>query len=676
MAPTTAGVRRWTWPACTASGRRSSARPTLSTPIPESFDLATGVLVHAGPPRRPGPSSFALMLPTLRPARSTRTWAAVSCATSDHRPDPAAQPGPVAGAVAVGRATPTADSARKPVRGSTPGRCGGDRVRDLGSPARVLCGFPAAVGLFQGRIAPSDRPCACVGHRAPRGRRHGGRRGPAAPNGIRSPRVLRRECDHRSSKGLDAVRKRPGMYIGSTGERGLHHLVYEVVDNSVDEALAGHCDHIEVTLLRRWRRPGGRQRPRHPGRHRAQRGQAGVSRSCSPCCTPAASSAAAATRSPVACTVWASRWSMRCPPASRSRSAATVTSTASPTSAGCPPAPLAKGEAADTTGTTVTFWADAGDLRDHPLRLRDAVPPIPGDGLPQPRPDDRADRRAGPRRTDDDSVDDAETGAAAAVTYHYEGGIADFVRHLNASKGPAHPNVIEFDVRGPGPGHSAPRSPCSGTPASPSRVYTFANTINTTEGGTHEEGFRAALTTLVNKFAREVEHAQGEGPEPLRRGHPRGPHRDRAASSCASRSSRARPRPSSATPRPRPFVQKVVNDQLGAWFEANPAEGKEIARKAVNAATARIAARKARDLARNRKGLLGGGGLPGKLIDCSSREPEECEVFIVEGDSAGGSARAGPRPARPRRSCRSAARSSTSRRRASTRCCRTTRSRR
>ncbi len=171
-----------------------------------------------------------------------------------------------------------------------------------------------------------------------------------------------------------------------------------------------------------------------------------------------------------------------------------------------------------------------------------------------------------------------------------------------------------------------------------------------------------------------LERPQGQGRQPHRRGHPRGTHRDRVGQ--ARRAAVRGPDQDQARQhRGRTFVQKVVNEQLGEWFEKNPREGKEIARKSLAAATARIAARKARDLARNRKGLLGGGGLPGKLADCSSTKPEECEIYIVEGDSAGGSAsRRATR--RPRRSCRSAARSSTSRSRASTRCCRTTRCRR
>ena len=174
-------------------------------------------------------------------------------------------------------------------------------------------------------------------------------------------------------------------------------------------------------------------------------------------------------------------------------------------------------------------------------------------------------------------------------------------------------------------------------------MYTFANTINTTEGGTHEEGFRTALTSLVNKFSREwnilKEKDTNLSGEDIREG-----LTAIVSVKLVEPQFEGQTKTKLGNTEMKAFVQKVVNDQLGAWFEQNPAEGKEIARKSVNAATARIAARKARDLARNRKGLLGGAGMPGKLIDCSSREPEECEVFIVEGDSAGGSARQGRDP--------------------------------
>ena len=186
----------------------------------------------------------------------------------------------------------------------------------------------------------------------------------------------------------------------------------------------------------------------------------------------------------------------------------------------------------------------------------------------------------------------------------------------------------------------SPRSPCSGTPGFQESVYTFANTINTHEGGTHEEGFRAALTTLVNKFAREwgvlKEKDVNLSGEDVREG-----LTAIVSVKLDEPQFEGQTKTKLGNTEAKTFVQKVVNDRLGAWFEQNPAEGKEIARKAAAAATARIAARKARDLARGRKGLLESGGLPGKLSDCQSTNPEECELYIVEGDSAGGSAKGG-----------------------------------
>ena len=211
------------------------------------------------------------------------------------------------------------------------------------------------------------------------------------------------------------------------------------------------------------------------------------------------------------------------------------------------------------------------------------------------------------------------------------------MRYLNAKRGAAHPTVIEFFAEDLDKGISAEIA-MQWSDLFNESVYTFANTINTTEGGAHEEGFRAALTTLVNKFARTWNILKEKDPnlsgEDIREGLT-------AIVSVKLREPQfeGQTKTKLGNTEAKTVVQSVVFEQLGAWFEANPAEGREIARKAVSASHARMAARKARDLARNRKGLLGGGGLPGKLIDCSSREPENCELFIVEGDSAGGSAR-------------------------------------
>ena len=441
-------------------------------------------------------------------------------------------------------------------------------------------------------------------------------------------------------EGLDAVRKRPGMYIGSTGERGLHHLVYEVVDNSVDEAMAGYATTITVTILADGGvrvTDDGRGIPvdEHPvekrpavevvltvlhaggkfggGGYQVSGGLHGVGVSVVN---------ALSTRLDVEV----------------HRDGFVYRQTYEH---GVPTADLAKGEKTDRTGTTVTFWADPNifetthyDFTTLSRRFQEMA--FLNRGMTIELIDERT---TAIRDADDVSeiVDDVR-----AVRYHYDGGIADFVRHINASKGVSNPTIIEIGAENDKAGLSADIAMQWNNTYAES-VYTFANTINTTEGGTHEEGFRTALTSLVNKFAREwgvlKEKDTNLTGEDVREGLT-------AIVSVKLREPQfeGQTKTKLGNTEMKTFVQKIVNDQLGAWFEANPSEGKEIARKSVNAAAARIAARKARDLARNRKGLLGGAGMPGKLIDCSSREPEECEVFIVEGDSAGGSARQGRDP--------------------------------
>ena len=440
-------------------------------------------------------------------------------------------------------------------------------------------------------------------------------------------------------EGLDAVRKRPGMYIGSTGERGLHHLVYEVVDNSVDEAMAGYADHITVRL----REDGGvavvdngrgipvdlhpvEQKPAvevvltvlHAG---GKFGGGGYSVSGGLHGVGVSVVNALSTSLDVEICrdgfVW--RQSYR---------------------HGVPTAPLAKGEATDTTGTTITFWADT-DVFDTTVYSFDTLSRrfqemgFLNRGLTLELIDERIPE-----------VElDADEAEARQVVYHYEGGIADFVRHINgrSKSGPVHPNVIEFAAEDLDLGMSLEVA-MQWNGDYTEGVHTFANTINTHEGGSHEEGFRTALTSLVNRYARErwnllKDKDPNLSGEDVREGLT-------AIVSIKLREPQfeGQTKTKLGNTEAKTFVQKVTNEQLAAWFDANPGEGKEVARKAINAATARIAARKARDLARNRKGLLGGGGLPGKLIDCSSGNPEECEIFVVEGDSAGGSARNGRDP--------------------------------
>lgn len=440
-------------------------------------------------------------------------------------------------------------------------------------------------------------------------------------------------------EGLDAVRKRPGMYIGSTGERGLHHLVYEVVDNSVDEALAGFCDHISVTIL-----PDGAVRVVDNGRgipvdeHPVEKKPAvevvltvlhaggkfgGGGYSVSGGLHGVGVSVVNALSTDVTVEV--------------KRDGAIWTQSYKH---GVPTEPLKKIGDTDETGTTVTFWPDADifettDFSFETLSRRFQEMAFLNKGLTISLSDQR------PKAVlDTDAVVAEEAEAAKArreVSYRYDGGIADFVRHINTPKGPSHPSILHIEAEADDKRMSAEVALQWNTGYSES-VYTFANTINTVEGGTHEEGFRAALTSLMNRFAKEwgilKEKDDRLTGEDIREG-----LTAIVSVKLAEPQFEGQTKGKLGNTEAKSFVQKLVNDQMGAWFEANPAEGKDIARKAVQASVARLAARKARDLARDRKGLLGGAGLPGKLQDCSSRNPEECELFIVEGDSAGGSAR-------------------------------------
>jgi DNA gyrase subunit B len=432
------------------------------------------------------------------------------------------------------------------------------------------------------------------------------------------------------------------MYIGSTGERGLHHLVYEVVDNSVDEALAGHCTKIDVTILK-----DGGVRVVDNGRGipvdivesegkpavevvltvlHAGGKFGGGGYAVSGGLHGVGVSVVNALSKKVDVEV--------------RRGGSIYTQSYK---LGVPTAELKKGGKTETTGTSVTFWAD-GDIFEttiydfETLSRRFQEMAFLNRGLTLSLTDERAISQPA---IDDESGELAQDGPRA-VSYMYEGGIADFVRHINTRKSPIHGDVIEFISEDEKRGLSVEIAMQWNNSYSES-VYTFANTINTIEGGTHEEGFRTALTSLVNKFARDwnilKEKDTNLSGEDVREGLT-------AIVSIKLREPQfeGQTKTKLGNTEAKTFVQKVVNEELAAWFEKNPAQGKDIARKSLQAASARLAARKARDLARNRKGLLGSSSLPGKLKDCSSNEPSECEVFIVEGDSAGGSAGQGRDP--------------------------------
>jgi len=454
-------------------------------------------------------------------------------------------------------------------------------------------------------------------------------------------------------EGLDAVRKRPGMYIGSTGERGLHHLVYEVVDNSVDEALAGYCTKIDVALL-----ADGGVAVQDDGRGIPVDLHATENRPALEVVLTVLHAGGKFGGQGYAVSGGLHGVGVSVVNALSSRLDVEVKRDGyfwtQVFHRGVPEAPLKQGRATTETGTKITFWPDEEifetthfDFETLSRRFQEMA--FLNRGLEITLRDERVG--AGPDPVDDDPgllsdrvlADDLDGDGRRQVRYCYDGGIRDFVKHLNHSRGAVHSSIVYFESEDDDRGISAEVAMQWNSSFSES-VHTFANTINTAEGGTHEEGFRSALTSLINKFAREwgvlKEKDQNLSGEDAREGLT-------AIVSVKLREPQfeGQTKTKLGNTEAKAFVQRVLNEQLGEWFEKNPSEGKEIARKAHQAAVARVAARKARDLARNRKGLLGGGGLPGKLIDCSSTDPESCELFVVEGDSAGGSARSGRDPA-------------------------------
>jgi DNA gyrase subunit B len=428
-------------------------------------------------------------------------------------------------------------------------------------------------------------------------------------------------------EGLEAVRKRPGMYIGSTGERGLHHLVYEVVDNSVDEALAGYADDIEVTLLADGGvrvRDNGRGIPvdEHPVEHRPavevvmttlhaggkfDSKSYAVSGGLHGVGVSVVNALSALLEAEVRRDghVWTQVYER-----------------------GDPMGPLERGAATQDTGTTITFWPDntifeTTDWSFETLSRRMQEMAF-------------LNKNLGISLTDLRTLDEA--GQPRAATYQYEGGIADFVRYINASKEPVHGSIVDFGEDGDG---ISVEIAMQWTGSYTESVHTFANTINTTEGGTHEEGFRAALTTIVNRYAREQKLLR-EKEENLTGDDVREGLTAIVSVKLAEPQFEGQTKTKLGNTEAKSFVQKACNDHLRDWFERNPGEAKEIVNKASQAARARIAARHARDL--TRKSLLGGTSLPGKLADCQSTDPARSEIYVVEGDSAGGSAKGGRNP--------------------------------
>lgn len=452
-------------------------------------------------------------------------------------------------------------------------------------------------------------------------------------------------------EGLEAVRKRPGMYIGSTNERGLHHLVWEVVDNSVDEVMAGYADKVEVTILADGgievidngrgipveMHPSGAPTVQvvmtqlHAGgkfdseSYAVSGGLHGVGISVVN---------ALSTRVEADIKRDGKHWYQNFTNAI--------------------PEELVAGGPAEGTGTTVRFWPDPEVFETTVFsfeliarRLQEMA--FLNKGLTITLTDKRASEEEIELETlaEEIAEGDPETAVEAAEekvvkkkekkkTFYYPNGLQDYVEHLNKSKTAIHPTIISLEVKGENLEVEVAMQWNSGYAQS---VHTFANTINTIEGGTHEEGFRAALTSLMNKYAREhkllKEKEQNLTGDDCREG---------LAAVISVRVGEPQFEGQTKTKlgnsEVRGFVQKAINEHVSDWLDANPAEAKVIINKAVSSAHARVAARKAREMVR-RKSATDLGGLPGKLADCRSKDPAKSELYIVEGDSAGGSAKGG-----------------------------------
>ncbi|MGW9183292.1 DNA topoisomerase (ATP-hydrolyzing) subunit B [Agromyces sp. NPDC055661] len=448
-------------------------------------------------------------------------------------------------------------------------------------------------------------------------------------------------------EGLEAVRKRPGMYIGSTGPRGLHHLVYEIVDNSVDEALAGYATVIDVTILE-----DGAVRVIDDGRgipvdvHRTEGrstvevvhtilhaggkfGGGGYAVSGGLHGVGASVVNALSTRFDVAVKRQGHVW----------RQSYTV---------GVPDAPLSQDESIpeSETGTTTTFWPspdifETVEFDYETLRTRFQQYAFLNKGLRITL----TDLRVGHVEIDPEDTAESEADAPEprSDTFYYERGLVDYVEYLNRSKrgDVVNDEIISFESEDT-ERKIALEVAMQWTTAYTESVHTYANTINTHEGGTHEEGFRAALTTLINRYAREKgilkEKDDNLSGDDVREG-----LTAVISVKLAEPQFEGQTKTKLGNTEAKSFVQKVTGDQLGDWFERNPNQARDIIRKAIQAATARIAARKAREATR-RKGFLESSGMPGKLSDCTSKDPTISEIFLVEGDSAGGSAKTGRNP--------------------------------
>ncbi|WP_420897236.1 DNA topoisomerase (ATP-hydrolyzing) subunit B [Bifidobacterium castoris] len=453
--------------------------------------------------------------------------------------------------------------------------------------------------------------------------------------------------DLRVLEGLEAVRIRPGMYIGSTGPRGLHHLVYEIVDNSVDEALAGYATHIEVTIL-----PDNGIRVVDDGRgipvdevpgegvsgvetvmtklHAGGKfGGGGYAVSGGLHGVGISVVNALSTRVDIEVRRQGYYWTQ------------TYINQH-------PTAPLKRGRAmenGESTGTSVTFWPDPKIFETtiydfETLRARFQQMAFLNKGLKLSLTDMRETEPTGDEVTGES---DASDELHQSVTYQYANGIKDYVAYMVKMRKaqPIEPDVIDIEAEDLSVGVSAEIA-MQWTTAYSESVHTFANTIATTEGGTHEEGFRAALTSMVNRYAREKNILKDKD-ENLSGDDVREGLTAVVSVKLTNPQFEGQTKTKLGNSEAKTFVQRIMNDRLGDWFDAHPNEAKNIIQKAIEASRARMAAKKARENTR-RKSIFESAGMPDKLKDCQSNDPSECELFIVEGDSAGGSAIQGRNP--------------------------------
>jgi DNA gyrase subunit B len=426
-------------------------------------------------------------------------------------------------------------------------------------------------------------------------------------------------------EGLAHVRKRPGMYIGGTGQAGLHHLVWEVVDNSVDEAMAGEASHIKITLL-----PDGGCKVEDDGRgiptdvHPEFRMSGveialtklggggkfeGKSYQVSGGLHGVGVSVVNALSSKLVVEVDRGGKRHRMAFAAGGKVVEKLKVVGD--------APRGR------SGTTVTFWPDASMFESVEFHARTILERIQMMAFLNKGLEIRFhDQRVGEQFDND------------TVTYRYAGGIIDFVKHVNKTKEPLFAKVGYYEHTDSG--QEVEVAFTWNTGYQTDGVHSFANGINTIEGGTHVEGFRAALTTVVNKYARAKNQLKEKDDnltgEDIREGIV-------AIISVRMRDPQfeGQTKGKLGNPEIKTMVQRATNERLSDWFEENPTEGNKIVKKAIAASQARVAAKKARDVIRN-KTLLDGAGMPDKLKDCSARDRHERELFIVEGDSAGGSA--------------------------------------